>query len=132
MASKVYQGYPAAEAHHAGHRSLQSRRILHRDISINNIMGYVDLDATSSQTDHGFLIDLDFAVDIDRLQASGAPHRTGTLDFIAIAVLEGKSHSFRHDLESFLYVLIYMCFYFDFPQQPSEGRVRRPAIPPEQ
>lgn len=34
---------------------------------------------------------------------------TGTMQFMAIEVLQGKGHSYRHDLESFFYVFIRMC-----------------------
>lgn len=51
---------------------------------------------------------LDLAKELDSLP-SGAPHRTGTMQFMAIEVLEGKGHTYRHDLESFFYVFIWMC-----------------------
>ncbi|KAI5780635.1 hypothetical protein DFH27DRAFT_656955 [Peziza echinospora] len=41
--------------------------------------------------------------------ARGAPHRTGTLPFISIGVLNGHLHTYSHDLESFLYVLLWLC-----------------------
>ncbi|KAF2416895.1 hypothetical protein EJ08DRAFT_553285, partial [Tothia fuscella] len=31
----------------------------------------------------------------------------GTMEFMAIEVLEGKSHTYRHDLESFFYVFLF-------------------------
>lgn len=40
---------------------------------------------------------------------SGARHLTGTLEFMAIEVLNKVDHTYRHDLESFLYVLLRMC-----------------------
>jgi predicted transcriptional regulator len=40
---------------------------------------------------------------------SGASHRTGTMQFMAMEVLQGKGHTYRHDLESFFYVFIWMC-----------------------
>ena len=40
---------------------------------------------------------------------SGASHRTGTMQFMAIEVLQGKGHTYRHDLESLFYVFIWMC-----------------------
>ena len=32
---------------------------------------------------------------------SGARHRTGTMEFMAIELLKGTAHTYRHDLESF-------------------------------
>ncbi|TGZ76154.1 hypothetical protein EX30DRAFT_292827, partial [Ascodesmis nigricans] len=83
-----------------GYRNMLKKGILHRDVSVNIIM-------ISSSSTGGYLIDLDFAVLLSRQSASGAPHRTGTPEFMAIDVLVGRSHAPRHDLESFFYVLIW-------------------------
>ncbi|KMP04337.1 hypothetical protein CIRG_04028 [Coccidioides immitis RMSCC 2394] len=40
---------------------------------------------------------------------SGARYRTGTMEFMAIEVLLNIDHTYRHDLESFFYVLIWQC-----------------------
>ncbi|KAI0447649.1 serine/threonine-protein kinase Sgk2 [Xylaria telfairii] len=82
-------------------------KILHRDISPNNII-ITNPNAASAHGFKGMLIDLDMAKQEDQEQA-GAPERTGTLQFMAIEVLRGKNHTYRHDLESFFYVLIWMC-----------------------
>lgn len=47
--------------------------------------------------------------------ASGAPYSTGTPEFMAIEVLEGRSHAPRHDLESFFYVFIWMYTQYPVP-----------------
>ena len=54
------------------------------------------------------LIDLDLAKVLGSGR-SGARHQTGTMEFMAIEVLQGIDHTYRHDLESFLYVLIWLC-----------------------
>ena len=36
----------------------------------------------------------------------GARYKTGTTEFIAIEVLRGVAHTYRHDLELFFYVLL--------------------------
>jgi hypothetical protein len=88
------------------HRSLYIKgKILHRDISSNNII------ITKPETADGFkgmLIDLDFAKIRDS-DPSGARYRTGTMQFMAVEVLRKADHTYRHDLESFFYVLIWMC-----------------------
>ncbi|EHK22262.1 uncharacterized protein TRIVIDRAFT_191091 [Trichoderma virens Gv29-8] len=88
------------------HQSLYTRgNILHRDISSNNII------ITKPETEDGFkgmLIDLDLASVRDS-DTSGAQHRVGTMRFMAIEVLSKVDHTYRHDLESFFYVLIWMC-----------------------
>ncbi|KAJ6612801.1 hypothetical protein B0H10DRAFT_1881741 [Mycena sp. CBHHK59/15] len=145
------------------HRDLVAAKILHRDISMNNMMlvpsasdaialpptspnlvalaekhsvkrvpkcVQVDVDAPSSavapNTNHefrrGILIDMDYALVLDyvgeRKAATG--HRTGTIPFMAIEILlDGNSqlavHEPRHDLESFMYVLIWICLHYAGP-----------------
>ena len=88
------------------HRSLYTAgKILHRDISENNII-ITDPKETNGFT--GMLIDQDLAKEIGS-GPSGARHQTGTMEFMAIEVLRLVSHSYRHDLESFFYVLLWMC-----------------------
>ena len=41
--------------------------------------------------------------------SSGASHRTGTIQFMAIEVLQGKGHTYQHDLEPLFYVFTWMC-----------------------
>ena len=48
-----------------------------------------------------FLIDLDLSIEEQREESSSARAKTGTRAFMAIGVLLGEKHSFRHDLESF-------------------------------
>ncbi|RPB23922.1 hypothetical protein L211DRAFT_838378 [Terfezia boudieri ATCC MYA-4762] len=115
-----------------GHASLFFQGgILHRDISPNNIIVIDDslpqLTLVSSPVPttsdpfawiwprdtplRGCLIDLDYAIEASA-QPSGAIDRTGTYPFIAVQVLRGRErHRYRHDLESFLYVLIWVCCY---------------------
>ncbi|EDN94548.1 hypothetical protein SS1G_10422 [Sclerotinia sclerotiorum 1980 UF-70] len=93
-----------------GHRSLlEDGKILHRDISENNII--TELPAEGDPK--GRLIDLDLAKELDSMP-SGARHRTGTMQFMAIEVLEGKGHTYRHDLESFFYVFLWICVRYGY------------------
>ncbi|KAI9038948.1 protein kinase family protein [Aspergillus affinis] len=62
-----------------------------------------------------FLIDLDLAIREHRDQASGARGKTGTRAFMAIGLLLGEKHSFWHDLESFFWVLFWICIHYDGP-----------------
>jgi hypothetical protein len=96
-----------------GHESLRQKAgLLHRDISIGNLM--------ISKDNGGFLIDLDLAVKEQRISASGAKGKTGTRAFMAIGALLGEQHSFMHDLESFFWVLFWICIHCD---GPGEGKV---------
>jgi hypothetical protein len=65
----------------------------------------------------GFLIDFDLAIEIDRKKASGALSKTGTKVFMAIGALYGEHHSFIHDLESFFWVLFWVCIHWNGPSQ---------------
>lgn len=88
------------------HRSLYSvGNILHRDISENNI---IITDPSHANGFTGMLIDLDLAKHVGS-HRSGARHRTGTMEFMAIEVLWKHAHTFRHDLESFFYILVWIC-----------------------
>ncbi|KAK0612607.1 hypothetical protein B0T17DRAFT_649038 [Bombardia bombarda] len=100
-----------------GHESLHKAGFLHRDISINNLMINEDNNNASWPS---FLIDLDFAIKEQREGVSGAKGKTGTRAFMAIGVLFGEQHSFMHDLESFFWVLFWICVHYEGPGQ---GRV---------
>lgn len=97
-----------------GHESLrQLAGLLHRDISVGNLM--IDKD------NRGFLIDLDLAIKEQRLGASGAKGKTGTRAFMAIGALLGEQHSIMHDLESFFWVLFWICIHY---HRPGKGKVK--------
>ncbi|KAJ2906934.1 hypothetical protein MKZ38_009797 [Zalerion maritima] len=95
-----------------GHESLRKAGILHRDISINNLMINEDDENPSW---FSFLIDLDLAINERRDGVSGAQGKTGTRAFMAIGALLGEQHSFMHDLESFFWVLFWICIHFNGP-----------------
>ncbi|WPJ60401.1 hypothetical protein SMAC4_13264 [Sordaria macrospora] len=88
------------------HQSLfVAGNILHRDISPNNI---IITDPETADGFKGMLIDLDMAK-AQSSGPSGARQITGTIQFMAIEVLRNIDHTYRHDLESFFYVLLWMC-----------------------
>ncbi len=93
-----------------GHESLRKAGFLHRNISINNLMINED---DSNPSWHSFLIDLDLAIQEQRDRASGARGKIGTRAFMAIRALLGEQHSFMHDLESFFWVLFWICIHYD-------------------
>lgn len=113
-----------------GHRSLYRHGILHRDVSINNIMiAFPDQPRPDSLT--GFLIDLDVAIETSDLEPSGALHRTGTMEFMAIGALRAHVHTFRHDLESFFYVFLWVCIQYPIfrePQSKAKNHVWKPVL----
>ena len=88
------------------HKSLYIQgKILHRDISENNI---IITDPEKADGFTGMLIDLDLAKEVGSGR-SGARHQTGTMEFMAIQVLQRVAHTYRHDLESFFYVFLWIC-----------------------
>ncbi|ESZ94549.1 serine/threonine-protein kinase Sgk2 [Sclerotinia borealis F-4128] len=95
-----------------GHESLYNAGFLHRDISINNLMINEDKNNSSWPS---FLIDLDSAIKVDREVSSGAKGRTGTRAFMAIGILKNELHSFMHDLESFFWVIFWICIHYKGP-----------------
>ena len=58
---------------------------------------------------------------------------TGTMEFMAIEVLQRAAHTYRHDLESFFYVLLWICtrrawereFQCSSAERPKESRLRK-------
>jgi hypothetical protein len=97
-----------------GYESLHTRGgMLQRDISPNNLMVNEDAENPSWPA---FLIDLDLAINEQREMSSGARGKTGTRAFMAIGVLlDDEQHSFMHDLESFFWVLFWVCIHYDGP-----------------
>lgn len=83
--------------------------MLQRGISMNNLIINED-DLNPSW--RSFLIDLDLAIKEQRAKPSGAQGKTGTRAFMAIGVLYGEQHSFMHDLESFFWVLFWICIHY--------------------
>lgn len=99
-----------------GHESLYTKAgMLQRDISINNLIINEDDDNPSWRS---FLIDLDLAIKEQREGTTGAQSKTGTRAFMAIGVLhDDEKHSFMHDLESFFWVLFWICIHCNGPNE---------------
>ncbi|GAM84719.1 hypothetical protein ANO11243_027200 [Dothideomycetidae sp. 11243] len=88
------------------HRSLYQRaRIVHQDVSDSNVI-IVDPEKEGDPP-VGWLIDLDVALDLN--QGPGRPgHIIGKRVFIAIGKFQHQPRTYRHDLEGFLYVLLWV------------------------
>ncbi|KUI73048.1 hypothetical protein VM1G_08192 [Cytospora mali] len=100
-----------------GHESLYKCGLLHRDISMNNLMINEDDENPSWPA---FLIDLDLAIKEQRQGASGAKGMTGTRAFMAIGALLSEHHTYMFDLESFFWVLFWICIHFEEPAGDKE------------
>lgn len=101
-----------------GYESLYTKAgMLQRDVSINNLIINED---DLNQSWRSFLIDLDLAIKEQREKPSGAHGKTGTRAFMAIGLLYGEKHSFMHDIESFFWVLFWICIHYI---GPDKGRI---------
>ncbi|SZF04187.1 unnamed protein product [Blumeria hordei] len=88
-------------------------KILHRDISANNII----MTGTKAHKNwKGYVIDLDLTVLLtDGKAQEKRQAMTGTMEFMALEILSGScettgtvvEHSYHHDLESFFYVFLW-------------------------
>lgn len=95
------------------HYKLYKKGILHRDISVNNLMCRQKRSEDGSEVLTGVLNDFDMAID---LHSSRSPSHlldktvTGTQPFMAIDLLRNSlkdtKHLYRHDAESFVWVLL--------------------------
>ncbi|KAJ8063416.1 hypothetical protein OCU04_008636 [Sclerotinia nivalis] len=103
-----------------GHESLYRAGFLHRDISINNLMINED---KKNLLWSSFLIDLDLAIKKDRKSSLDVKEKIGTRAFMAIGILMGHPHSFMHDLESFFWVLFWICIHYDGPDKEVDSIV---------
>ncbi|EDN05678.1 predicted protein [Histoplasma mississippiense (nom. inval.)] len=100
-----------------GYMSLHDEAgLIQCDVSPRNLMVNEDKDNPSWPA---FLIDLDLAIRVQRDASSGARGKTGTRAFMAIGVLYGEKHCFMHDLESFFWVLFWICIHYDGPGKGS-------------
>ena len=116
------------------HRSLfMDGKILHRDISLNNI---IITDPKEADGFTGILIDMDLATSVNvsgKNVRSGAQKMTGTLKYMAIEVVEfalrdaqlDLEHTYRHDLESFFYVFLDICISYG---RVGDSRQRKDAL----
>ncbi len=87
----MFASVPQHSADLLGHESLLNAGILHRDISIGNIM-------LTENEDDGFLIDFDLSIKTSDGRAPGAPSKTGTKVFISIGGLLGEPPNPIQDL----------------------------------
>lgn len=88
------------------HRSLyRDGKILHRDILKNNI---IITDSKKTDDFMSMLIDENLVKKIGS-ERSDARHQTGMMKFLMIQVLQRVAHTYRHNLESFFYVLLWIC-----------------------
>ena len=109
--------------------------ILHRDLSLNNIMYRIvrEKNAAGVVEDkvYGVLMDFDLSSwtkDMKENYSKTSQQRTGTPPFMAYELL-GESdviHLYRHDLESLFYVMLILATHYEIqpPTEKEEGGLR--------
>ncbi|KAA1470073.1 hypothetical protein DENSPDRAFT_870715 [Dentipellis sp. KUC8613] len=105
------------------HAVFTNAKVLHRDLSADNLMFHRDTDGGVC----GVLNDWDMALDLKTQAPSRKPtDPIGTTPFMALELLteEPSTHRYRHDLESFVYILIWCTI-----QLGLDGRLLRPRHP---
>jgi hypothetical protein len=108
-----------------GHyHAYKTGKVLHRDLSENNLMF-----KSAEGRAKGIVNDWDMASHLDtagEVTTSTARHRTGTVPFMArdLLVDEPPVHLYRHDLESFFYILVWAAVHFDI-----QNKKRLPTHP---
>jgi len=107
--------------------------ILHRDLSMNNIM-YRIIDGKV----YGVLTDYDLSSWVASLNSDytkTSQQRTGTPPFMAHGLLDGSEalHLYRHDVESLFYIVLILATNYDIhaPTKGVEGGVRTRQEPEE-
>jgi hypothetical protein len=104
------------------HRSLcYDAKILHQDISPGNM---IILDGQDKGKPQGILIDLDSAIELAEGEGTELGI-TGTRPFMAIGVLKSERHTYRHDLESFLYVFLWTIITNHTENPPETSKLRQ-------
>ncbi|PFH44587.1 hypothetical protein AMATHDRAFT_11437 [Amanita thiersii Skay4041] len=90
------------------HKKLTEKELLHRDINIKNLMMTCD-----GPNYRGLLIDFDYMAIMSELLKDT---QAGTIPFMSADALDGrKPHKPADDLESFFYVLIFICLEYSGP-----------------
>lgn len=84
-------------------RLSKSHEILHRDINVDNVVYHQKNDTVC-----GILGDPDLAAPIIPVARSHFKHM-GTPLFMAMGLVEEELHYLRHDIESFVWVLVWVC-----------------------
>ena len=100
----------------SGHHALWKGGIEHGDISLRNLMWDPSLKV-------GILNDFDL-INIRGKDSKGG-RRTGTIAFMALQLInplmENPRRLYRHDVESLIWVLIWICLYYRGPDDTPQG-----------
>jgi len=104
--------------------------ILHRDLSLNNIMYRIlkkkNSAGVTEKKVHGVLTDYDLSswtASLTPDYTKTSQQRTGTPPFMAHGLLDGtdKVHLYRHDVESLFYIMLILATHYEI-QAPKKGK----------
>jgi hypothetical protein len=97
--------------------SRESNNVLHQDNRAGNVMISGSSASKSAEEPRGILIEISLATGLGDIRPDGSTVR-GRRPFAPIGVMNRKRHTYRHDLESFFYVFIWMAVYGNTEQLP--------------
>ncbi|RDB16002.1 hypothetical protein Hypma_003583 [Hypsizygus marmoreus] len=110
------------------YHAFSEAKVLHRDLSDNNLMFKRSYHHPNHNLQvQGILNDWDLAsllCSSGYLSAADKKRRTGSVPFMAVDLLDDylPPHVYRHDLESFFYILVWAAVHFDF-----KNHIKRPV-----
>ncbi|KAG2121591.1 hypothetical protein DEU56DRAFT_715615, partial [Suillus clintonianus] len=110
------------------HRALWRRGVHYRDVSPNNLMGY-RLDGRFISVFNDFDLASIIQLSSSIKQRPKGFERTGTVPFMSLDLLTEEAiageveHVYRHDAESFIWVLTWICLRYE------EGKLLRKGRP---
>lgn len=88
--------------------------IIHRNIAIKNLVIAPQRSTDGPKTPKGVLVDFDQALDLRNACAEQPQPLVGSDGFMAIGILSGQRHTYRHDLESLFYVFLWLVIGNDY------------------
>ncbi|TFK20270.1 hypothetical protein FA15DRAFT_137167 [Coprinopsis marcescibilis] len=113
--------------------AFKKRKILHRDLSENNILFWRNQKSSGKGSEiKGVLNDWDMGALLSDEPKPSEKHLAGTIPFMAYELLSSNNlpsaHFLRHDLESFLYILMWAIDNYNLKAKTGRETRRAQAI----
>ncbi|KAF6743441.1 hypothetical protein DFP72DRAFT_827765 [Ephemerocybe angulata] len=115
------------------HEAWKRGGVLHRDLSDSNIM----ISRRGGGEPRGLLNDWDMASFVGAGKGKSSAHyRTGTPPFMALDLIDPtpltvhpKEHWYRHDLESFFYILVWAATHYNLKEKTRDKEIHPSLLP---